>query len=480
MHRKIFNHVVVVLLLSFLTSCAYRNQKPNIVFIVVDDLGWTDTGFNGSSYYETPYMDQLAKEGANFTQAYAACAVCSPTRASIITGKYPARLQLTTHIPSMAKGWNMGIPTGNAEFTLNHPASPKQSGIPNRNYLPLEETTIAEMLKKAGYYTGYIGKWHLGHDAYHPTYQGFDWQAGVTNWGQPMSYYAPYQRLVRGITHRIESLQKGLQEGEYLTDRLGREAVNFIQENRQKNFFLHLAFYAVHTPIQPPKEKIPHFDEKSKAENHQNSSYAAMVNKVDENIGRILDTLKELGMERNTMVVLYSDNGGLLRVTSNKPLRKGKGYAYEGGIRVPLVIKWPGKIKKGQTLSVPVTSVDFLPSFCAAVGIKIGQAQQIDGKNILPVLKNRQASLDRSLYWHFPHYRGNDIVPYSIIRDGDWKLIKRYDGKEFELFNLKEDLSEKIDLAGVMPDKVLELNNKLEAWKKNTGAKVPQPVVIKE
>ena len=459
---------------------AQQTEKPNIVFIMVDDLGWTDTGFNGSDYYETPYMDQLAQEGANFTQAYSASAVCSPTRASVITGKYPARIRLTTHIPSMAKNWNMGVPPENAEFTLDHPASRKQSGIPNRNYLPLKETTIAEMLKKAGYRTGYVGKWHLGHDAYHPVKQGFDWQAGVSNWGQPMSYYSPYQRSVKGIIHRIASLQEGLQEGEYLTDRLGREAVGFIQQNKRKPFFLQIAFYSVHTPIQPPKEKVPSFEQKKKTENHQNASYAAMISKVDENIGHVLGTLKELGLEENTMVVLYSDNGGFLRVTSNKPLRKGKGYAYEGGIRVPLVIKFPGMIKEGQTINVPVTSVDFLPTFCAAAGIVIEPGQQLDGKNILPVSKNDKASLERSLYWHFPHYRGDDIVPYSIIRHGDWKLIKRYDGKEFELFNLEEDLSERVDLSVEMPDKVLALNNKLEEWIKSTGARIPQPTGIKE
>ncbi len=449
---------------------AQDGNRPNIVFIMVDDLGWTDTGFNGSRYYETPHMDQLARDGANFTQAYAAGAVCSPTRASVVTGRYPARLQLTTHIPSMAKGWNMGVPPENAVFTHDHPASQRQSGVPNRNYLPLEEVTIAEILKKAGYYTGYIGKWHLGHDAYHPVHQGFDWQAGVSNWGQPMSYYSPYQRSVRGVTHRIESLQEGLQEGEYLTDRLGREAVDFIQQNKKKPFFLQLAFYSVHTPIQPPEENVSYFGQKEKTENHQNPAYAAMIHKVDENIGRVTSTLRELGLEENTIVVLYSDNGGLLRVTSNEPLRKGKGYAYEGGIRVPLVIKFPGGIKKGQIIDIPVTSVDFLPTFCEAASVRPGQT---DGKNLWPVLVSDKAQLERSLYWHFPHYRGNDIVPYSIIRQGDWKLIKRYEGKEFELFNLREDVSEKTDLAAKMPGKVLELNEKLEEWIKDTGAGVP-------
>ena len=458
---------------------AQQESKPNIVLIIVDDLGWTDTGFNGSQYYETPYMDQLALEGANFTQAYAASAVCSPTRASIVTGKYPARLQLTTHIPSMAKGWNMGIPPGNAELTLNHPASRKQSGIPNRNHLPLEEVTIAEILKEAGYSTGYIGKWHLGHDPYHPIHQGFDWQAGVSNWGQPMSYYSPYQRNVKGVIHRIESLWQGLQDGEYLTDRLGREAVGFIRRNQQKPFFLQLAFYSVHTPIQPPRDKVAYFEQKEKTGNHQNPAYAAMIYKVDENIGRVMNTLKELGLEENTIVVLYSDNGGLLRVTSNEPLRKGKGYAYEGGIRVPLVIKFPRKIKEGRAIDIPVSSVDFLPTFCEAAGIRTGP-RQVDGKSLWPVLANRKTRFERSLYWHFPHYRGDDIVPYSIIRHGEWKLIKRYEGKEFELFNLREDEPEKVDLAAEMPMKVKELDAKLEKWIKNTGAGIPKPFINKD
>ncbi|WP_346760583.1 sulfatase [Agaribacillus aureus] len=468
--------VTVILSIALLVSCDSGNpnsQKPNIVFIVVDDLGWTDIACNGSKYYETPNIDQLAREGANFTQAYAACAVCSPTRAAIVTGKYPARLELTTHIPSMAKGWNMGVPPENAAFTLDHPASRKQSGVPNRNYLPLEEITTAEMLKKAGYRTGYVGKWHLGHDDYHPMHQGFDWQAAVTNWGQPMSYYSPYQRQVRGKTYRMESLPAKPGKEEYLTDRLGDEAMGFIQRNKDKPFFLQLAFYSVHTPIQPPQEKVPHFEQKEKQGDHQNAAYAAMLQKTDENIGKILGALEDHDLQKNTMVVLYSDNGGLLPVTSNKPLRKGKGYAYEGGIRVPLIIKWPKKIKKGLSVDTPVTSVDFLPTFCSVAGIEIEAGQPIDGIDILPVLQNPSASPARSLFWHFPHYRGSDVVPYSVIRDGNWKLIKRYDGKTFELFNLKNDISEKIDEAEKMPDKVKILNDKLEQWKKDVDAKVP-------
>ncbi len=475
---KVLLIIGIILCSAFLL--AQEKSKPNIVFILVDDLGWTDTGFSGSGYYETPYMDQLAQEGAICTQAYAAAAVCSPTRASILTGKYPAKIQLATHIPSMAKDWNMGVPPGNAEFTLHHPASRKQSGIPNRNYLPLEEITIAEVLKKEDYHTGYIGKWHLGYEGYHPIDQGFDWQMGVSNWGQPMSYYAPYKRETRGVTYKIESLQEGLQKGEYLTDRLGREAVGFIQRNKQKPFFLQLSFYSVHTPIQPPKDKIAYFEEKEKTENHQNASYAAMISKVDENIGKVLQTLKELELEENTIVVLYSDNGGLSGVTSNHPLRKGKGFAYEGGIRVPLVIKFPNKIKEGKIIDVPINSVDFLPTFCAVADVEVEEKQQIDGKNILPLLYNDKKGLDRSLYWHFPHYRGKNIMPYSIIRDGDWKLIKRYEGAAFELFNLKDDLSEKVDLALEMPDKVLELNKKLEEWVQNTGVKVPKLTPLKD
>jgi arylsulfatase A len=445
-------------------------DKLNFVFILVDDLGWTDTGCYGSKFYETPNIDKLAAQGMRFTNAYAACAVCSPTRAAVMTGRYPARLGVTDWIRARFQGGkipeNKKNPTGYIGDKNRKLLCP-----PNALWMELDEITIAEALKPAGYTSCHIGKWHLGADDWYPDKQGFDFNIGGCDFGQPPSYFDPYSLNRQG---QIPTLSPR-QEGEYLTDREADEAVNFIHNHKDKPFFLYMAHYAVHTPIQAKEEIVTKYKAKEPT-NHNNPTYAAMIESVDDAVGKIISAIDELGIAEKTIVFFTSDNGGLLGITSNTPLRSGKGYPYEGGIREPLIVRWPNVIKAGTISHEPVTSVDYFPTICEAAGVPLPRDRSIDGVSLLGHLKSNGADkLDReAIFWHFPHYRG-DIVPYSIIRMGDWKLIKRYEGRTFELFNLKDDLSEQNDLSEKMPDKVKELDNKLSNWLKTTSAKMTRP-----
>jgi arylsulfatase A-like enzyme len=409
------------------------DKKPNIVLILVDDLGWIDTGCYGSKYYETPNIDKLAAEGMRFTEAYAACAVCSPTRAAVLNKK------------------------------LLCP--------PNALWMELEEITIAEALKPAGYTSCHIGKWHLGADDWYPDRQGFDFNVGGCDFGQPPTYFDPYFRKGQGAIPTLEPRRNG----EYLTDREADEAVKFIHNHKDKPFFLYMAHYTVHTPIQAKKDLIEKYKLKPPT-NQKNPTYAAMVESLDDAVGRICSALDELDLAENTIIFFTSDNGGLLGPTNNAPLRSGKGFPYEGGIREPLIVRWPKVIKPGTISHEPVTSVDYFPTICQAAGIPLPNGRDIDGVSLLGHLKsNGTRELNRhALYWHFPHYRGN-VVPYSIIREGSWKLIKRYEGKPFELFNLKNDISEENDLSQIYPTKTRQLDAKLRRWLRLTDAKLPKP-----
>jgi arylsulfatase A-like enzyme len=443
-------------------------NKPNIILILVDDLGWTDLGCYGSKYYETPNIDHLASQGIKFINGYAACAVCSPTRAAVMTGRYPARLGITDWIRARFQGGK--IPE-NKQNPTQYVGGENRKLLcpPNPLWMELEEVTIAEILKNAGYTTCHIGKWHLGGDEWYPEKQGFDYNIGGCDYGQPPNYFDPYFRKKQGVIPTLPPRK----EGEYLTDREADEAVKFIQKHKAQPFFLYLANYAVHTPIQA-KEKVTDKYKNKPATNQKNPKYAAMVESVDDCLGRIIQTLDEEKLAENTLIIFTGDNGGLLPVTDNRPLRSGKGYPYEGGIREPLIIRWPGKIKADIQSDEPVTSVDFFPTICEATGIKLPPDREIDGISLIPVL-NQSDKLNRdALFWHFPHYRGKDVVPYSIIRSGDWKLIKRYQGKMYELFNLKSDLSETTDLSEKMPEKVRVLNTKLIQWLEDIGAKLPK------
>ena len=453
-----------------LIKCAFAVQSPNLILINVDDLGWKDLGCYGSDVYETPNIDKLARNGLKFTNAYSACAVCSPTRAAIMTGRYPARLGVTDWIRARFQGGKIPKDKKNPSGWVG--SKNKKVLCPqNALWMELEEVTIAEKLKEDGYATCHIGKWHLGADDWYPEKQGFDENYGGCDYGQPPSYFDPFKNK------RLDGIYglPGKKQGQYLTDRECDEAVMFIKKNRQKKFFLNFANYAVHTPIQAKpslldkyKTKIQSLDTKQK-----NAAYATMVESVDQAVGRIITILKEEGIFDRTLIIFTSDNGGLLGVTNNTPLRSGKGFPYEGGIRVPLIIFWPDFINGGKVIDTPVSSIDFFPTLCSAAGIKNSTDEVVDGLNLLPLIKGENNVKRQSLFWHFPHYRGK-INPYSIIRNGDWKLIKRYDGKPFELFNLKNDLSEKNDLSQDMPEKVKELNEEIMIWLLKTNAKVPR------
>lgn len=428
------------------------SKPPNIVFILIDDLGWADLGCYGSQYYETPRIDQLAREGMRFTDAYAACPACSPTRASILTGKYPARLDLTDWIP----GWT--------------PPKPKLL-IPDwRKYLPREEVTIAEVLQSAGYATAAVGKWHLGGEPYFPEHQGFDLNVAGSNAGAPASYFHPY-----GGRPRLS----GGKPGEYLTDRLTDEALNFIAAHRQAPFFLYLAHYAVHTPIQAKQELIAKYRQKPVVDEQKSPVYAAMVQSVDESVGRIMDTLDEFGLADNTAVFLFSDNGGLLRpaATSNAPLRSGKGFPFEGGVREPLIVRWPPVVAAGSVCHDVVTSVDFYPTLLEIAGLRgdAGHNANVDGISLTPLLKQNGKLSREAIYWHYPHYNGIGGYPYGAIRRGEWKLIEFYEDMHVELYNLKDDIGETTDLAEREPELAATLRLKLHQWRTDVSAQMTVP-----
>jgi len=447
-------------------------KKLNFVFFLVDDMGWMDAGCCGSRFYETPNIDKLAAGGMRFTDAYAACAVCSPTRAAVMTGRYPARIGITDWIRWLDfKGnWTDPNEKGPTEYVGNRKR--KLLCPPNPYWMKLEEVTIAEILKPAGYTCCHIGKWHLGHDAWYPDRQGFDFNIGGCHFGMPPSYFDPYKN--KKIKQGIPTL-KPRRKGEYLVDREADEAVNFIRQHRDKPFFLYMADYAVHVPIQAKEEIASRYRGKPRY-GQKSPEYAAMIQSVDESVGRIVSVLEEADIADRTVIIFTSDNGGLSQFTNNAPLRAGKGYPYEGGIRVPLIIRWPGVVKAGTISHEPITSVDYLPTICEIAGVRLPAGRKIDGLSLVDHLKSGGTTkLGRdAIFWHFPHYR-DEIVPYSIIRSGCWKLIKRYEGKRFELFNLRDDLSETNDLSGKMPEKVEQLNAKLTAWLKDTGAKLPRP-----
>jgi arylsulfatase A len=464
MKKQLLLSLSVLAFFALFSSCNKEELKPNIVLITVDDLGWTDLGCFGSTYYETPNIDKLSENGIRFTNAYAACAVCSPTRAAIQTGRYPSRIGITNWISSEFQGGKIiddKNPTG---------YRPVREGIrcpENNMFLEHDDVTIAEMLKTEGYVSCHIGKWHLGTEKWYPEMQGYDFNFGGCDYGQPPSYFDPYQNKKCENIPTLPARKKG----EYLTDRETDEAIQFIQQNKNKPFFLNLCNYAVHVPIQAKDSLIKKYETKP-VSNHTKPNYAAMLESVDDAVGAIIATLEKLDLDKNTLVIFTSDNGGLKGPTDNSPLRIGKGFPYEGGIRIPQIFYWPKKLEKGKVIETPVISMDIFSTIAEVTKAQLPD-REIDGLSLWPLVKNN-VSLDReSVIWHFPHFRGK-IVPYSIIRAGSWKLIKRYCGeKEYELFNLSDDISEETDLSSQMPDKVKELNKLLVQALKNTNAKMP-------
>ena len=471
-----FATTVALLMGSFACAENSSSDRPNVILILVDDLGWKDLGCQGSEYYETPHIDALAAGGMRFTQGYAACAVCSPTRAAVLTGKYPGRLGITDWIRGR-RGRKSKIfeAAQRGEFVSN-------KGRPlltpaNRFALPLEEVTLAERLKEVGYTTCHVGKWHLGDPGQWPTDQGFDINIGGCDFGSPPSYFDPYAN--RRSPDGIPTLPPR-NKGEYLADREADEAANFIKQHQDEPFFLSYWPYEVHTPIQGKPELIAHYKKKPKTE-QSNPEYAAMVHAMDAAVGRITKALEKYDLTEETLIVFTADNGGLATIkrldgpTNNAPLRSGKGYPYEGGLRVPFIVSWPGVIEAGSTSGEAVCSIDVTPTICEAVGVEIPESATIDGLSLWPHLTSAgQDAIDRdTLIWHFPHYRRPDVVPYSVIRQGPWKLIKRYEGPTFELYNLAKDPYEDHDLAAKRPGTVKSLDEELRDRLTDMGAKIP-------
>ena len=462
-------------LFLFLLALPLLAAKPNIVLVLVDDLGWTDLACQGSTYYETPNLDKLAADGVRFTDGYAACAVCSPTRAAVQTGRYPHRTGVTDWIRSRFQGGKVPEDGKNPCWRPQEKwGGRKMLCPPNALWMESDEQTIADLLRPAGYKSCYIGKWHLGTDPWYPTEQGYDENYGGCDYGQPPNYFDPFNQP-KG---RHQSLRDGIhglpgrKPGQYLSDREAEEADSFIRRHKDVPFFLMLANYAVHTPIQAKADVTAKYAAKATG-NHKNAKYAAMVESVDDAVGVIMKTLDELKLADNTLIIFTSDNGGLMGPTNNTPLRSGKGHPFEGGIRVPFIVRWPGVAKAGATSDVPVISMDILPTIVSAAGVPLPKDVTIDGKDLRPVLAGT-GNIDRdTLYWHFPHYRHNP-GPYSMIRDGDWKMIKWYEGQTL-LFNLKDDLSEAKDLAGEMPEKVAMLDKKLMAHLTASTDRIPVP-----
>ena len=446
-------------------------KQTNFLFFLVDDMGWADIGANGSKFHETPNIDRLAKSGMRFTQGYAAGSVCSPTRASIMTGRHPVRVNITDWIPGQSN---------RKTNPLLHPD--------DLSHLPLAEVTIAEALKEHGYQTFFAGKWHLGNKGQWPTDQGFDINIGGHHRGSPPGgYYSPWSNPAL----------KAKQPGEYLTERLTDESVKFLEErDKTSPFLLYLSYYNIHTPIQAYKKHIDHYKAKAakafqdvtptepehdgiNRTRQDNPALASMVAAVDDSVGVLLDKLTELKLDKNTVVIFFSDNGGLstlgrLGPGCNLPLRAGKGWLYEGGVREPTIIRAPDVTQPNSVSHKPMVSMDFFPTMLDLAGLPLQPKLHVDGQSLLPHLKGDDSG-QRTFYWHYPHYHGSTWKPGASIRDGDWKLIEFYHYKNFELYNLADDPGERQNLAKAKPTKAKLMRAKLLAWQKQMQAKMPVP-----
>ena len=466
--------VLILVLLLTLIGCGASQEtsqapnKPNFIIFLVDDLGWSDGAVFGSDLYETPNIDRLAADGMRFSTGYAACTVCSPTRAAMMTGKYPGRTNVTDWIRGHQRPYaKLKLPDWTMKIEASH-------------------TTIAEALGAAGYRTASVGKWHLmpagepDMNDYVPEKHGFDVNIGGNEWGAPGSYFHPYTHPTQ-TGRGIGPLPPGGEDGDYLTDRLSGEAVKLIDGFGDEPFLLYFPFYSVHTPIQAKEADIEHYKPLVKEGMlHTDPVYASMVTSVDRGVGMVRAKLEEMGVADNTVIIFTGDNGGLDRngrPTENRPLREGKGSAYEGGVRTPALVYWPGVTSAGSVSEEPVITVDYYPTILeiAGVGGDASHNTEVDGLSLTPVLGDPNASLNRdALYWHYPHYHPGGSTPHSAIRAGDWRLVEFFEDGQSELYNLNDDIGEANDLAGEMPEKVAELKAKLAAWREEVGAQMPR------
>lgn len=447
--------LIIVSALANLALCesVKKAERPNIVLLLADDLGWTGLGCFGSDFYETPHLDKLAKRGVKFTDAYAACTVCSPTRASVMTGMYPARLRLTDFIAGQDRPYaKMQIPDWTKRLDTRH-------------------TTIAEALKAVGYRTAHVGKWHLsargGADKVtQPTDHGFD-----VSYAKPAGTKGYF--LKRGTTSKSGS--------NYLTDILTDKACQFIDKSKSDPFFLYFAYHVPHTPIHGRKDLVEYFEKKvDRSATHKNPTYAAMVASMDQSVGRILEQLKKNNLTEKTVIIFTSDNGGLTQrygkhdgFTENLPLRRGKGSAYEGGVRVPAIMRWPGVTKAGQVCAEPIMTTDYFPTILEMAAAQRKSNATIDGRSIVPLLKDVNARLDRNLYWHYPHYHAGGDGPYTAVRSGNYRLIEFHEDKSIRLYDLATDIGEQTDLSNRKPNKAAQLRSDLHRWRNSIQAQMP-------
>ena len=434
-----------------------QTTHPNIIFIMADDLGWSDLSAYGSDFYETPNLDNLATKGIKFTNAYASAPVCSPTRASFLTGKPPAVVGITEHL----RGREF-VPTS------AHAVIPPENG----KGLALEEVTIAELLKNNGYNTGIVGKWHVGKDSYIPRNQGFEYTLSGNYGGGPGNYFYPY-------ANTKPDLLDGGRQGEYLTDRLTDEAIEFINDQKDNSFFLYMSYYSPHIPLQAKANVIAKYNAKAPGSIHTNSIYAAMLETLDDNIGKLIRHLEKLSLAENTIIIFTSDHGGLSTIegantpaTVNHPFRAGKGYLYEGGLRVPLIVNWPGRVAPSVN-DTPLTTYDFFPTLAGIASVNGNLSEY--GIDFSQTILHGNPVEERPLYWHAPHYSNQGGKPASALREGKYKLIHFYEDDTLELYDLEQDLDESDNLAENLPEIRDQLFDKLKAWLNQTNAKLPIP-----
>ena len=454
---KSFTLGICLLLIACFTEPTKADERPNIIYINADDLGVMDVGFN-NSIYNTPHIDKLRSEGMLFTNAYAPAANCAPSRACVMSGQYSPRHRVFT--------------VGNSD---RGPAKHRKLiPIKNTKHLDLKISTIASVLQEAGYKTIHLGKWHLGDD---PTLQGFDINVGGNSAGGPGNYFMPSKNSA------LQPYNEFYKKKTHLADVFASQAATFIQNQKDADepFFIHMAYYLIHTPLQAVPEMVGKYKKRGK----RKASYASMIEKMDESIGKIMSELEAAGMRENTMVLFTSDNGAHSDVSPQKPYRSGKGSYFEGGIREPLVVRWPGHVAEGSTCDVPVCGIDFFPTFLEVAGLPVPDGKLLDGVSMVPLMTESGSIDDRPLFWHFPiylqayskHDGSHDKIfrtrPGTAMRYGKWKFHEYFEDGRLELYDLEKDLGERNNIAEENPEMTKKLHGMMKEWRAETGAPVP-------